>query len=128
MFTPFLGDTNEDGSVQLNYSLYTGDNINFAFQAIAAGVPINFTGYYGEMTILFPTPVVLNTPNSGIVFPSPTPTFGFITQSSAQTASWPVGKYRYDFRLISSGAGSPVVADNYSSGLIFVKQSVSAVP
>ena len=113
---------NNSVGYNVNYTIYTGEYVTLQYAITSGGSAMNLTGYSAKMQINFPTPLLLQTPSSGLAIPTPTNGIVNATLTNAQTEVV-AGTYTWDFWLIISGQPVP-----YLSGAIAVQQGVTPVP
>ena len=108
----------------INFLIAAGETVAEAVTIAAGGVLVNLTGYSLKMQINFPSPLLLDTGNSGITTTNATQGAAQINISSATTETFGASSGLYDFWMIS-GSG---VATRLFGGLFSVNSSITPIP
>jgi hypothetical protein len=105
-----------------NFTIASGEYVTLQFAFANNGTALDLTGYSAKMQINFPSPLLLQTPSSGLSIPTPANGIVNLTIQTTQT-DVVAGTYPYDFWLIISGEPIP-----YMSGNFIVTPSRTPVP
>jgi hypothetical protein len=116
------------GSSATGYTTYiaitAGETVALSMALSANSTAINLTGYTLKCQINAPAPLALNTTNGGITVTNAAQGDIQLTISSTQSAAIPVGVYRFDLWMTSSGGvETPLLNGNFS-----VTPNISPVP
>jgi len=117
-----------DSNLTANMQLSVGESVSTQLQ-LFTGIPpnntvIDLTGFTIKMQINFPTPLLLNTGNGGIVIPDALNGIMQINIADTVSNQFVVGVYPYDIFTIDEANNAMCIM----GGVFTVLQSVTPIP
>ncbi|MDX1974486.1 MAG: hypothetical protein SFT92_02295 [Rickettsiales bacterium] len=105
-------------------SILSGETVALAMTLSSGGSPIDLTGYSLKSQINFPTPLTLNTTNSGITITNAANGVISLNISSAQSSVVEQGAYDFDLWMTSpTDVETPLL-----TGKFLITPNIVAVP